>query len=87
MKSWLLHQSRAESVNRKIFRAAVIVGLLTLVVKVGATLKELVVARTFGRNDALDARTWNEMPGTSYLRQDNLGASLGGPLARQIGGA
>jgi putative peptidoglycan lipid II flippase len=55
MKSWLLHQSGAESVNRKIFRAAVIVGLLTLVVKLGATLKELVVARAFGRNDALDA--------------------------------
>jgi hypothetical protein len=34
----------------------------------------------FLRNDALDARTWNEMPGATYLRQNNFGASLGGPL-------
>jgi hypothetical protein len=34
----------------------------------------------FLRNDALDARTWNEMPGTTHLRQNNFGASLGGPL-------
>jgi hypothetical protein len=37
-------------------------------------------AYEFLRNDVLDARTWNEMPGTSRLRQDNFGASLGGPL-------
>jgi hypothetical protein len=37
-------------------------------------------AYEFLRNDVLDARTWNEMPGTTYLRQNNLGASLGGPL-------
>src|SRR2546422_10123931 len=41
--------------NRKIFRAAVVVGAFTMVVKVGATAKELVVARWFGRGDALDA--------------------------------
>jgi hypothetical protein len=39
-------------------------------------------AYEFLRNDALDARTWNEMPGTSRLRQNNFGASLGGPAFR-----
>jgi hypothetical protein len=34
----------------------------------------------FLRNNALDARTWNEMPGTSHLVQNNFGAALGGPL-------
>jgi hypothetical protein len=32
------------------------------------------------RNSALDARTWNEMPGTTHLVQNNLGSSLGGPV-------
>jgi hypothetical protein len=32
------------------------------------------------RNSSLDARTWNEMPGTTYLVQNNGGASLGGPV-------
>lgn len=32
------------------------------------------------RNSALDARTWNEMPGTTHLVQHNFGGSLGGPL-------
>ena len=32
------------------------------------------------RNSALDARTWNEMPGTTFLVQHNFGASLGGPV-------
>lgn len=35
------------------------------------------------RNSALDARTWNEMPGTSHLVQNNFGASLGGPVYGQ----
>jgi hypothetical protein len=34
----------------------------------------------FLRNNALDARTWNETPGTSHLVQNNYGGSLGGPL-------
>jgi hypothetical protein len=34
----------------------------------------------FLRNNKFDARTWNEMPGTSYLRQNNYGGSLGGPV-------
>jgi len=37
-------------------------------------------AYEFLRNDAMDARTWNEMPGTTRLRQNNFGGSLGGPL-------
>ncbi len=32
------------------------------------------------RNSALDARTWNEMPGTTFLVQHNFGGSLGGPV-------
>jgi hypothetical protein len=37
-------------------------------------------AYEFLRNDHLDARTWNEMPGTSHLVQNNFGAALGGPV-------
>jgi len=36
-------------------------------------------AYEFLRKDALDARTWDEMPGTSHLSQHNYGAALGGP--------
>jgi hypothetical protein len=32
------------------------------------------------RSSALDARTWNEMPGTTHLVQHNFGGSLGGPV-------
>lgn len=53
MRRWLF--GTADSLNRKIFRTALVVGLFTLLVKAGATAKELVVARTFGRGDALDA--------------------------------
>jgi hypothetical protein len=38
-------------------------------------------AYEFLRNNALDARTWNEMPGTTHLVQNNFGAALGGPLS------
>ena len=37
-------------------------------------------AYEFLRNNALDARTWNEMPGTSHLVQNNYGGAIGGPL-------
>src|SRR5205823_4605281 len=37
-------------------------------------------AYEFLRNSALDARTWNEMPGTTHLVQNNFGGSLGGPV-------
>src|SRR5215472_19128349 len=53
MRRWFF--DNPDTINRKIFRAAVVVGLFTLLVKAGATAKELVVARTFGRSDALDA--------------------------------
>src|ERR1051326_8928091 len=45
----------AESTNRKIFRAALIVGTLTLIARAGTILKEMIVAFAFGRGDALDA--------------------------------
>src|SRR5437588_2283341 len=41
--------------NQKIFRAALIVGFFSLVAKIAATLKELIVARSFGRGDEVDA--------------------------------
>src|SRR5262249_13148401 len=37
-------------------------------------------AYEFLRNNALDARTWNEMPGATRLVQNNFGAAVGGPL-------
>jgi putative peptidoglycan lipid II flippase len=43
------------TVNHHIFRAASTVALLSAGVKVIATVKELAVARSFGRGDALDA--------------------------------
>lgn len=43
------------SVNRKIFGAAVTVALMTMLVKVAAVFRELVVAWRFGISDALDA--------------------------------
>jgi putative peptidoglycan lipid II flippase len=43
------------STNRKIFSAAVTVGLMTALVKVAAVTRELVVAWRFGTGDALDA--------------------------------
>src|SRR5215831_20669151 len=48
-------KTESDSINQKIFRAAVIIGLLTLVTRVGTIVKELAVARTFGRSDAMDA--------------------------------
>jgi putative peptidoglycan lipid II flippase len=44
-----------QSVNCRIFRAAVIVTLAGTLVKVVATAKEFVVAGAFGRSDAMDA--------------------------------
>lgn len=43
------------SINRKIFGAAVTVGILTALVKVASVVKELVVAWMFGTGDTLDA--------------------------------
>jgi putative peptidoglycan lipid II flippase len=46
---------RAPSVNRRIFRAAVVIAALTLGVKLAALAKEVTVAASFGTADALDA--------------------------------
>jgi len=35
------------------------------------------------RNGAMDALSYNEMPGTRHLVQNNFGASLGGPVTRE----
>lgn len=43
------------SINRRIFRAAAIVTIAGVLVKLVATLKEFVVAGAFGRSDAMDA--------------------------------
>lgn len=43
------------SVNRRIFRAALVVTFAGVLVKAVATAKEFVVAGTFGRSDAMDA--------------------------------
>ena len=43
------------TINRKIFRAAAIVGFLSLVTKLASAGKELAVANWFGRGDAVDA--------------------------------
>lgn len=53
----LLFWSRAwpDSTNRRIFRAAATIASLTLLVKTVTALKDLVVARWFGRSDSLDA--------------------------------
>lgn len=45
----------SDSPNAKIFRAALVVGSLTIFAKLATTAKELIVARSFGRGDALDA--------------------------------
>jgi putative peptidoglycan lipid II flippase len=47
--------SRAFSINRRIFRAAVSVGAAGVVVKLLATFKEIAVASVYGRSDAMDA--------------------------------
>lgn len=48
-------KSGPDTTNRKILRAAVIVGLLGLIAKLTSTVKELIVARFFGRGDEVDA--------------------------------
>lgn len=51
----LFPKSRQDSMNRKIFRAAMIVGLLSVLGRIAGTSKELVVAHALGRSDAFDA--------------------------------
>jgi len=54
-KASIFCRARPDSTNRKIFRAALTIGLVSTVAKGGAVLKDLVVANVFGRSDALDA--------------------------------
>jgi len=49
-KAW-----REGSVNRRVFAAMLTVGSFTVLVKLIATVKEVIVARQFGTSDALDA--------------------------------
>jgi putative peptidoglycan lipid II flippase len=49
------HRWRTQSANRRIFAAMLTVGSLTVVVKLVAMAKEMVVAHRFGVGDALDA--------------------------------
>src|SRR5437588_7775805 len=51
----VLNFVKSDSVNRKILRAALIIGVFTCLARAGTVFRELVVARTFGRSDALDA--------------------------------
>ena len=44
-----------DTINRRIFRAALTIGFLGLLTKIALAGKELVVAQRFGRNDQLDA--------------------------------
>lgn len=50
LSTWQKH-----SVNRNIFKAVVTIGSLTVVVKLVATLKEILVASWFGTGDEIDA--------------------------------
>src|SRR5947209_6739091 len=50
-----LAQTRTDSVNKKSFRSALIVGSLSVVARTATIFKEQVVARFFGRGDSFDA--------------------------------
>ena len=55
MRSLFFKTIGPDSTNRKIFRAALTVGLLSVLAKAGIAVKELIVAHSFGRSDTLDA--------------------------------
>ena len=55
IKSFLLLTDGQDSTNRKIFRAALTIGVLSTLAKTVAVFKDLVIAHMFGRSDALDA--------------------------------
>jgi putative peptidoglycan lipid II flippase len=55
MRLQFFKAARADSTNRKIFHAALTVALLGVFAKTGLAVKELIVARSFGRSDTLDA--------------------------------
>lgn len=55
MNLQFLKKSGSDSINKQIFRAALTVGLLSILARAAALIKELIVAHSFGRGDALDA--------------------------------
>jgi len=55
LKVSVFRRNVPDSTNRKIFRAAMTIGLVGTVAKSGAVFKDLVVAHMFGRSDGLDA--------------------------------
>ena len=55
MRFQLFTAAKSGSTNTKIFRAALVVGLLAILAKGGIAAKEFIVARSFGRSDTLDA--------------------------------
>lgn len=55
MRPFPFRKSAADTTNRKIFRASLIVGSFALAARLAGMLKELIVARSFGRGDEVDA--------------------------------
>lgn len=55
MKLNFFRKTTSDTTNRKIFRAALIVGSLGLLARFAAAIKELLVAQSFGRGDEVDA--------------------------------
>src|SRR5258708_4853800 len=55
LKEFVLRTDGQDSTNRKIFRAALTIGLVSTVAKACVAFKDLIVAHVFGRSDALDA--------------------------------
>ena len=55
LKMGVLRTDGQDSTNRKIFRAALTIGMVSTVAKVCVASKDLIVAHVFGRSDALDA--------------------------------
>ena len=55
MKLTFFKADQPDSTNKRILRAALTVGLLSLLARGGIALRELVIAKSFGRGDAIDA--------------------------------
>jgi hypothetical protein len=73
-------KTESDSINQKIFRAAVIIGLLTLLTRVGTIVKELAVAKTFGRSDAM-GRLPHRVPPAFFFCDPGDGCGRIGPGA------
>src|ERR1041385_9355107 len=55
MRPFPFRKSAADTTNRKIFRASLIVGSFALAARLAGVFKDLIVARSFGRGDEVDA--------------------------------